>query len=960
MVQLGDADRHIFCFGDFRFVPSEQSLWHRDLRLHVGSRALDLLHLLVMRAGEPVGKDELVAFAWPRLFVHDSNLKVNIAALRRALRDADPDLSPIATVPGRGYRFTAPLRVYGDDEALRDRARVPESGLPPAGPIVGRDDVIASLQGRLSECGFLTVVGPAGVGKTTVAAAVAAGLSTRYKDGVRFVDLAAISDPQLVGPMVAAALGISGRWTNILAGIVEALRDREILLLLDNCEHVLSTASAIAEHLRTAVQGVAIVATSREPLRARAESVYRLSPLQCPDDEGSVSQASALAFPAVELFVRRANEASGYEFKDEDAPTIAAICRRLDGIALAIELAAPRLESGDPGTLLTLLERSIDPLEAGPRDVSPRHRTLLATLDWSYRLLSRNEARLLRLLSVFTASFSLADVIGLAGDGAEGPDEVARWTEGLAVKSLLSVAYRPEGPLYRLLDMTRSFAGDRLARSGELGRAMAGYSRHILHLFEQAEAEWQWQPRDSWTAAYAHRMNDLRKAIEWAFGPEGDPEVGVRLTCAAIPLWDELSTVDESRSRVERALGRPDAVARCDPAVRMKLVSSYASGLNFSDNLGPSADAAWREAHQLARAVGNIDYQLRTLWGLGVLQSFTGRHQQALATLQQFVALAEREKEEPALADGARVELMAAFYCGDIAQAHKGLTALASERSASLRRTRIVRFQVDRFVSVRVALAMTAWVTGDHKQAIAVLGEALQRCAALGHVVSHSNALAQSALPLAMWSGDTRQAQEHITALARNLALREIAIWQPVCRFYRGAIASASGDASGVDRMRLAVEELISNNFLVRVPLYLAMLAEADLGHGQVALAHESLAAAFERSEQQDEHWSRPELLRVRALLQEDDGDLSGAAETLTLAMRSAEQSGALSFKLRSGIVLARLWRRSGQGAAAAAMLDPLYARFDPNSAAADVREARGLLESLIPERRSARSDGGD
>ncbi len=957
MAQSGKPDRKTYCFGDYRFMPDRQLLTLGDNPLRLGTRALDLLHLLVIHAGEVVDKEQLIRFVWPDTFVHEGNLKVNIAALRRALPRTASGLSYIATVSGRGYRFVAPVRIYGGDKRLPPEtptAVVRE--LPPLNEVVGRDGAVAELAARLSECRLITVVGPAGVGKTTLAIALGQHLRDRFRDGVCFVDLAAIGDPQLVDSTIAASLGVGGKWTNMLAGIVETLRDRQMLLLLDNCEHVLSTASAIAEHLAVALPDLHVVATSREPLRARSESVHRLSPLPYPDGRNGENRMEAMTFPAVELFVKRAHSAYGYPVDDADFPALSAICRRLDGIALAIELAASRLPVLKPAALLGLLNDSFTPLVAGSGQTPQRHRTLLVTLDWSYQLLSKDEARLLRLLSVFSASFSLADVIGVAGYLYRSIEEIAVCTESLAAKSLLSATHDASGPRYRLLDSTRSFAGERLEEAGEAADALSSHARYLLRLFEQAEVEWQWRPRKEWTAAYEPRMNDLRRAIDWALGDGHQCDTGVRLTCAAIPLWDELSTVAESRRRVERALQCVEALSRCDPAVRMKLTASYASGLNFSDRLGPEAEAAWIEANQLARQIDNVDYQFRALWGLGILQSFTGRHRQAMATLTQFAQLAAGQQDERQVAaEGERVRLMAVFYSGDVRYANDELKRLARDQAPTAKCSGVARFQMDRFASIRVALAMTAWVAGDRGEA-AALRDALDHSVAHDHLVSHSNALAQAALPIAFWSGESEIARRHVTALARNLTLREIAIWQPVCRFYEGAVACMDGEAEGVGTMHQAIEQLIANNFLVRVPLYLAILAEAALHRGQIALARNSLSAAFDRADRQGEHWCRPELLRVRGLLQRLDGDLAGTSETLLLAAETARQSGALFFRLRAATSLAELWVETDRQAAAAALLSPVYAEFDEAFPCASVAKARQLLDLLVRQDKASRT----
>jgi hypothetical protein len=301
---------------------------------------------------------------------------------------------------------------------------------------------------------------------------------------------------------------------------------------------------------------------------------------------------------------------------------------------------------------------------------------------------------------------------------------------------------------------------------------------------------------------------------------------------------------------------------------------------------------------------------------------------------------------------------MAVFYCGDVRTAHDDLKRLACEHATTAKRSGVARFQMDRFVSIRVALAMTAWVSGERSEARTALQEALDHSVALDHLVSHSNALAQAALPLAVWSGETEIARRHVATLARNLTLREIAIWRPVCHFYEGVVTSTAGDPEGVETMRQAVEQLIANNFLVRVPAYLAMVAEAALHHGRIALARDALSAAFDRADRQGEYWSQPELLRTRGLLQRLDGDVSGASETLLLATETARETGATFFRLRASTALAELWADTDQHGAAVELLSPVFTELDDGFPCANVAKARRLLETL-KQRRAAPHIGG-
>lgn len=948
----------VYCFCDCKLIPDRRSLLHGDVPLQIGTRAFDILHLLVARSGEVVPKEDLLRFAWPHTTVEASNLKVNISTLRRILPRRPSEPPCIATVPGQGYRFVAPLRTYGD---LSQAANLPVSTamgqMPVIPPIIGRDGIVEQLQARLRQTGHVTIVGAAGVGKTTIAIAAAQRWASDYADGVCFVDLASIADPELVHPAVALALGVNFNVTNRLAGIVDALRDRHMLLLLDNCEHLLGMTSALIEHLRLTAPGVHVVATSREPLRSRTEALYRLSPLECPDAEDAVDAVSAETFSAVALFVARAREVQGYQFHDDDAPIVAAICRRLDGIALAIELAVSNLPRHDPAALLKQLEHSFDLPGSPARMVHFRHQTLLATLDWSYRLLSMDEARLLRRLSVFASSFTMEDVIGVYGDLGSAEDAVTG-TQALVAKSLLSLMHDSDRIRYRLLDSTKRFAGDRLRATDEHLAAMTACARHFLDMFERAEAEWQWRARTDWIASYAHYASDLRNVIQWSLDEGHDLDTGIRLTCAAIPFWDELSAVSESRERVERALRQADALSRCDPSLKLKLFTSYATSLNFSDLLGAEADAAWSEGFRSACETGNLEYQLRTLWGLAVLQTFSGRHRAAIATIERFEVIAQRGNERSVTLDGERLKSSTDFYRGEILSSHNALSVLMEEHSHAVSEPRVSRFHVDRYVLLRVSFAMSLWMRGEQGRAMAVLDEALDRSMRLDHLATYSNALAQAGVPLALQCGMNDLALSRLETLTRNLTLREIPIWRPVRNFFDGILLCENRDESGIEIVRSAIDELVANNFLIRLPMYLTMSAEAALRFGRLDLACIDIDRAFETSEAQDERWYLPETMRVQAILQLQRGERAIAEASLARAADTARRSGATSFRLRATTDLAAIWVMQKRPQDAAALLQPVYDEFDANCTSRDAIRARSLLADIrrLPEIRREKS----
>ena len=336
-----DATREeeTFVFASFRLIPAQRMLLEDGEPLRLGGRALDILTTLVERAGETILKEQLIARTWPDKVVDEAALRVHVAALRKALGDGRAGRRYITNSPGRGYAFVAPVEREITPPALASTNGAAEGNdLPaPLTRIIGRDDVVAALGKQLARRRLLTIVGPGGIGKTTVAVAVADALRGSYKDGTWFVGLASLSDPDLVPSALSAALGIHPSGVNPLPSLAAWLRDKAALIVLDSCEHVIDAAAPLAEAVLKAAPGVSILTTSREPLRAEGEALHRLAALELPSDPGELAAIDAMRYSAVQLFNERAMAAvDGFALADADVPAVLEICRRLDGIPLAL------------------------------------------------------------------------------------------------------------------------------------------------------------------------------------------------------------------------------------------------------------------------------------------------------------------------------------------------------------------------------------------------------------------------------------------------------------------------------------------------------------------------------------------------------------------------------------------------------------------------------------------------
>ncbi len=485
-----------FSFGPFSLHNKKRLLERDGAPIKLGSRAIDILRLLVNRAGEVVPKNEILAYAWPNLVVEEISLRVHIADLRKALGDGKAGARYITNVPSRGYCFVAPVQRNAATPAPVPLSSAPEPKSPPVAlphrleRMVGREDVLGELSARLLSDRFVTLRGPGGIGKTTVAVALAHEMWTTFDGHVRFLDLGPLNDATLVPSTLASALGLVVHHADPTDSIVHFLSDRRLLLVLDSCEHVIEVVARLAEQIHQQAPGVSILATSRESLLVEGEQIFELVPLQGPPLGAGLSATQVLSYPAARLFAERA-AAAGHraDITDEDADVLAEICGKLDGIALAIELAAVRVSAHGLRDIATLLDGRLKLEWRGRRTAPPRQQTLRATLDWSYGLISESERIVLRRLTIFAGPFTLQGAAAVAGEEDEPIDRVVDTLEQLVARSLVSA--RPEGSStnYRLLDTTRAYAMQKLADGGEATGIARRHARYVQRALEQTMGE---------------------------------------------------------------------------------------------------------------------------------------------------------------------------------------------------------------------------------------------------------------------------------------------------------------------------------------------------------------------------------------------------------------------------------------------------------------------------------------
>src|SRR6204780_2956275 len=553
---MSSSSDHAISFGSFRLISTQRLLLESGKPVQLGSRALEILLALVERAGESIRREDLIARVWPHSIVDDSNLKVHIAALRKALGDGLNGNRYIVNIPGRGYRFVAPIlkREEIGSPTSTEAALQSQNARAPIHRVFGRSKVTAALRGQLSEYRFVTIVGPGGIGKTTVALTIIDQIAASFTDGVQFVDLARLSDPSLVPSALAALLGIAV-YSDPTPNLVDHLRQKQMLFVLDSCEHVIEAAATLADGLLEYCEGLVILATSRDPTQGSGERVYRLPPLECPPTSGLLSAAEAFRYSAIQLFVERVGAAiDGFQLSDADAPFIAEICQKLDGNALAIEMAAGRVSTFGIGGVHRRLDDRFRLLKGGRRASLPRHRALSTTIDWSYNLLSEPERTILRRLAVFAGVFTAEAAIHITKIADMAAAEVADSLALLLNKSLILADPASSVAIYRLLDNTRAYALEKLVERNEYDQQARRHAEYYLTICDHAREKSTEQNTPDWVIAYGGLLDDARAALRWAFSASGDAALGVRLTISAVPLWQNMSLMEECRKSVSRVL----------------------------------------------------------------------------------------------------------------------------------------------------------------------------------------------------------------------------------------------------------------------------------------------------------------------------------------------------------------------------------------------------------------------
>jgi predicted ATPase/DNA-binding winged helix-turn-helix (wHTH) protein len=839
----------VLMFGRYAIDRERRCLINGHDVISLGGRAFDVLIALVEAKGAIVTKDALIERVWEARFVNDNAIEAQIHALRRALGS---DRSLIKTVAGKGYCLV-------DVEATR--------GPPPTNlksdlsSLVARDDLQAEICTSLSQHRLVTLIGPGGIGKSRLSRVAASALREGFPDGIWMVELAPVDNERFVCTAIAGALDISSSDLGDLRSLVQALSGKTCLLLLDNCEHLLDAVAGTALDVLSGCPGVRILATSREALQIDGERIIRIPALKFPRNDEPLQDI--LTSPAVQLFMQRFVTGSGSLALQRDLSHLVEICQQVDGIPLAIEMAAAAARTLGVKQVLQELRTSLSILGVSRRSAEPRQQTMEATIEWSYLLLTLPEQIVFRSLSLLPGGFATEAAVAIA---AIPRAKLVNILSSLVSKSLLTSATTEQGTLFHQLEPMRHYARARLDEAGEYATVAARHAGLMLSVFQCADAEVEKLPTAEWIERYKSYLPGLRQALKWTFGEGNDAGTGVRLVVAAEPLWLHLSLVRELLDFIETAASHihhgPDL---SQYAMKLKV----ARGCALLYVTGSTETTREALAHGLVESRRLCDgvAQIRSLWALAVVSVNAGLNENAVSYAAELTRVADVSGSSTDRLIACRARGAVHHVVGEQILAQSELEEFFRSYEEPVSNSPTSRYHFDQQVAGMAFYARVFWLRNDTGRAMDVARQALERAVELDHAYSICHALAQASIPLALDQGHHEAAALYIQELVDVSKANSLSVWINWSQAYQACLDIRSGSLkSGVSRL----QSILAQNSSVPFSMYhcglMSELAWGQLAGGDYATSLTTLEAAIARAARTKELWCLPELLRLKGL----------------------------------------------------------------------------------------------
>jgi predicted ATPase/DNA-binding winged helix-turn-helix (wHTH) protein len=933
-----------------------RELRSRGIPVPLGGRAFEIVTILVQSATQLVTKDHMMQRVWPGAVVGEGTLHVHISAVRKALGQ---DRAILKTVSGRGYRllgsWTAEQReataapVYSP--LTRTSGAQPANNFPPLiNRLVGRAAAAQFVRDLVSAYRVVTLTGPGGIGKTSLAIKAVRYLLPDFEDGGWLVELASLSDPGLVPSTVAGTLGLTLIDKISAESVARAVGGRHLLLVLDNCEHVIDAVANLAETFTRLCPRATIVATSREVLRIDGESVYRVPPLDVPA-LGQAAPDYIMQYSAVELFVAR-TKALNADFSPhaEDLASIATICRRLDGIPLAIEFAAARAAVLSVQLVAAGLRDRFALLTAGSRTALPRHRTLRATLDWSHELLPETERRLLRRLAVFPAGFTIDAATAVMTDTGFDASAMLDGIANLVAKSWVALDKSGGNARWTLLETIRAYALQKLAESGESDDAQRRHAAFFRDLFTTQARGPRSSLLDEDLARHVREIDNVRAALDWSFSSAGDQAIGVDLTVAYAPVWRHLSQMSECSERCERALLSLEPDVTANMRLRVELQINLASAIFITMGPPERAKALLIEALATADALNDLNTQAGALSMLISIYFSRGEFGSAQIAAERIEQIAHRIGDPIHLRFAYQQMANTLLTRGRSREAQQYLERVLRISAASGNRRDAIYYNSNDHAADRATLAAALWVQGFTDQALNEARLSLKELQGADHPLLLCRTL-YGISRMSTMTGDFATADREIARLIEVAKGSNARLWETLAHFLKGKLLVERGEfAQGLLVLRDAFETCDRTGWHMSYGENIGALALGLAGTGRLdeaLIALDDAMAADGRG-----WWYASELLRIKGeiLLQQAADQLVLAAEDcFNQAAQIARERGALFWELRVALSLARLRVSQDRSHEARALLASVYDRFTEGFATADLQAARTMLEGLPP-----------
>jgi predicted ATPase/DNA-binding winged helix-turn-helix (wHTH) protein len=932
-------------FGPFKLVVGERLLTRDGVPVDLGGRALDILVALATSPNEIVSKKDLMARVWSDAIVEEVSLRFHMAGLRKALGDGVDGARYITTIAGRGYCFVAPIsEIREETQNTSTQDLFPHANLPPRlQRMVGRDVDVMKLGAQLADSRLVTVVGPGGVGKTTVAVAAAHRAAEAFDGHVLFVDLGVVADPRLAATTLAALLGLPVQAEDATPDIIRFLRGKRILLVLDTCEHLVETVATIVSSLLDAAPEVHVIATSREALRIESERIYRLDALECPPEFNERAATAIQEYPAAQLFVERAIAGGArLDGNDAEAAIVCDICRKLDGVALAIELAARRVQTYGLEQTAALLDQRLTHLWQGLRTAPPRQQTLQATLDWSYGLLSDIERAVLRRLAIFVGNFPLDAALEIVPSETLDRASVFTAIDSLVEKSM--VAARPIGAMmrYRLLDTTRAYVIDLVDDDDEWQELSKQHAAYCRLWFEQNGSEWTSLSTALERVPHFNAVNNVRSALEWCFGGKGDVSLGVGLVASVAPVFRAMGLLPECQRWTERALQSLDDNTR-GSAEEMQLQAAFGVSVMFMRGHNEVSSSALNRSLEIAHARGDELNAARLHGPIHFFYLRSGEFRRCLHYAESCSAIAAR-LDDPAATTLSKA-LLGLSYClvGRLADAHATLAPVVAPGISAA--SKQMHYGFDHYTWARIGWSTNLWLQGYVDQARAVIRQCFKDAETMRHPVSF--AISLSSIATLLWIGDLDAAEEHLIPFIARAETQAFGPYLSMGHAYQAEIAIRRGDAeAGVTALQKQLEILHTQRFELFTVRFQFVIIMGLVVLGRFADAWTLSDESEQLIEEKGYYSYLPELLRLRGQIPSMAPELSNMdAETyLAKSLELSRNQGAGAWELRAATDMATIWRQKGRIAEAEGLLRPIYERLKEGRDTPALRAAAALL----------------